>query len=180
MDEDGFRAPNVCRIVGISYRQLDYWARTGLVTPSVEPAHGSGTQRLYSFSDLVELRVIKQLLHAGVNLSKVRRALDVLRGQGEDLARITLLSDGRSIYACYSPEEVVDVLRRGQGVFGVAIGPVSEQVGGEVASLREASRRQARLSDREARRQSPWRADRATMVATRMHPAVKESPASSR
>lgn len=135
MGEEGFRAPQVCRIVGIIYRQLDYWARTGLVTPSIEAAHGSGTQRLYSFSDLVELRVIRQLLDAGVHLSKVRRALDALRAQGEDLSRLTLLSDGRSIYACYSAEEVVDVLRRGQGVFGLAVGPVSEQVRGMVASL---------------------------------------------
>ncbi len=66
LEIEGYRVPEVCRVVGISYRQLDYWARTGLVTPSVRDAGGSGTQRLYSFQDLVQLRVIKKLIDAGV------------------------------------------------------------------------------------------------------------------
>ena len=134
----GFRGPNVCKIVGISYRQLDYWARTGLATPSIQPAQGSGSQRLYSFEDLIELRLIKKLLDAGVSLRQVRGAIDYLRGLGSDLSGVTLVSDGVSIYACHSDHEVVDVLRRGQGVFGIAIGPVIDGLRGSVSALRPA------------------------------------------
>ena len=101
----GYRGPNVCKIVGISYRQLDYWARTGLATPSVQPAMGSGSQRLYSFEDLVELKLIKKLLDAGVSLQRVREAIDYLRTLGSDLSGVTLVSDGASIFAA---EEVLE------------------------------------------------------------------------
>jgi DNA-binding transcriptional MerR regulator len=107
----GYRGPNVCKIVGISYRQLDYWARTGLATPSVQPAMGSGSQRLYSFEDLIELKLIKKLLDTGVSLQRVREAIDYLRTLGSDLSGVTLVSDGASIFACHSDHEVVDVLR---------------------------------------------------------------------
>jgi len=113
----GYRGPNVCKIVGISYRQLDYWARTGLATPSVQPAMGSGSQRLYSFEDLIELKLIKKL---------------------PDLSGVTLVSDGASIFACHSDHEVVDVLRRGQGVFGIAIDPVIDGLRGSVSEIRPA------------------------------------------
>jgi DNA-binding transcriptional MerR regulator len=132
----GFRGPQVCKIVGISYRQLDYWARTKLAVPSIQPAQGSGTQRLYSFEDLVELKLIKNLLDAGVSLQRVREAIAYLRELGHDLAGVTLVSDGKSIYACTSPDQVVDLLRRGQGVFGIAIDPVLEELRGSVSQLR--------------------------------------------
>ena len=110
--EPGFRGPTVHKLVGITYRQLDYWARTGLVTPSVRAADGSGTQRLYSFTDVVELRIIKRLLDAGVSLRQIRDAIGYLREEsgGKPLSDITLMSDGNRIYACHSNEEVVDVL----------------------------------------------------------------------
>jgi DNA-binding transcriptional MerR regulator len=73
-----FRGPAVCRIVGISYRQLDYWARTNLVQPSISEAHGSGTQRRYSYRDLLELKIIKQLLDSGQSLQSARRAIECL------------------------------------------------------------------------------------------------------
>src|SRR5213595_3187526 len=112
---EGYRVPEVCRVVGISYRQLDYWARTGLVTPSVRDASGSGTQRLYSFRDMVVLKVVKRLLDAGVSLQNIRKAIDTLRSRGvDDLAEITLISDGTTVYECWSPEEVVDLLQGGQ------------------------------------------------------------------
>jgi DNA-binding transcriptional MerR regulator len=136
----GYRGPNVCKIVGISYRQLDYWARTGLATPSVQPAMGSGSQRLYSFEDLVELKLIKKLLDAGVSLQRVREAIDYLRTLGSDLSGVTLVSDGASIFACHSDHEVVDVLRRGQGVFGIAIDPVIDGLRGSVSELRPPDR----------------------------------------
>src|SRR3712207_4088954 len=75
----GYRGPAVCKIVGISYRQLDYWTTTGLVTPTVRDAEGSGTQRLYAFEDIVQLKVIKKLLDAGVSLQRIRAALEIGR-----------------------------------------------------------------------------------------------------
>ncbi len=136
--ELGYRAPQVCRLVGITYRQLDYWARTGLLRPSLAEARGSGTQRRYSFEDVVQLKVIKRLLDAGMSLKKIRSAIQILREQLESdrpLADVTLLSDGQTIYAAHSPDEVVDVFRRGQGVFGIAVGPVQEELEGDILEL---------------------------------------------
>ena len=134
--EEGFRGPQVCKIVGISYRQLDYWARTKLVPPSIRPAQGSGSQRLYSFNDLVDLKLIKKLLETGVSLQRVREAIDYLHSLGQDLSGVTIASDGTSVYALKSPEEVYDLLRGGQGVFGIAIDPVLEELQGSVSALR--------------------------------------------
>lgn len=137
-EPDGYRAPQVCKLVGITYRQLDYWARTGLIIPSLAKAHGSGSQRLYSFSDVVQLKVIKNLLDAGMSLNKIRSAVEILRQEldsDQPLADVTLLSDGQTIYAAHSDQEVVDVLRRGQGVFSIAIGPVQDQVEGAIHQL---------------------------------------------
>jgi len=134
----GYRAPQVCNLVGITYRQLDYWARTNLIQPTLQQAHGSGSQRLYSFEDVVQLKVIKRLLDAGMSLKKIRSAVEILREQLDSdrpLADVTLLSDGQTIYAAHSEEEVVDVFRRGQGVFGIAIGPVQEEVEGAIHEL---------------------------------------------
>jgi DNA-binding transcriptional MerR regulator len=128
----GFRGPTVCKIVGITYRQLDYWARTELVTPSVQAARGSGTQRLYSFDDLVELRVIKRLLDTGVSLQRVREAVEELRRRGRTPGDVTLVSDGSSVYALDEQQQVIDLLSRGQGVFAIALGPVIEELEGEV------------------------------------------------
>jgi len=138
VDEKGYRAPQVCKVVGITYRQLDYWARTGLLQPSLAEARGSGTQRLYSFGDVVQLRVVKRLLDAGMSLKKIRSAMDILRDQlnsDQPLTDVTLLSDGITIYAAHSADEVVDVFRRGQGVFGIAVGPVRAQLEGEIHDL---------------------------------------------
>lgn len=134
----GWRAPQVCNLVGITYRQLDYWARTGLLEPSLRPATGSGSQRLYSFTDVVQLKVIKQLLDAGMSLKKIRSAVEILRDQlasDQPLTDVTLLSDGHTIYAATSPDQVMDVLRRGQGVFGIAVGPVQDEVAGAIHEL---------------------------------------------
>src|SRR5579875_1247361 len=91
----GYRGPQVCSIVGITYRQLDYWARTGLMHPSISQAKGSGSQRIYSYSDLLQLKVIKRLLDAGVSLQAARRAIECLRSSGEDLAAANLVIDDR-------------------------------------------------------------------------------------
>ena len=102
-EEAGYRGPTACKAAGITYRQLDYWARTGLVEPSVRPAGGSGTQRLYGFRDILVLKVVKRLLDTGVSLQQIRGAITVLRARGvDDLAQITLMSDGASVYECTS------------------------------------------------------------------------------
>ncbi len=139
-DEDdqhlvGFRGPTVCKIVGITYRQLDYWARTGLVVPSVRDAQGSGTQRLYSFDDLVELRVMKRLLDTGVSLQRVRQAVEELRRRGRTPGDVTLLSDGTTVYALDDNAQVIDLLARGQGVFAIALGPIVSELRGEVTQF---------------------------------------------
>ncbi|MGC5051743.1 MerR family transcriptional regulator [Micromonospora sp. DT48] len=132
----GYRGVTACHAVGISYRQLDYWARTSLVVPSVRDASGSGTQRLYSFRDLVVLKVVKRLLDAGVSLQNIRKAIEALRSRGvDDLAGITLISDGTTVYECRSPEEVVDLLQGGQGVFGIAIGGAFKEIQGSLSHL---------------------------------------------
>ncbi|HWH01764.1 MAG TPA: MerR family transcriptional regulator [Pilimelia sp.] len=132
----GYRGVTACHAVGISYRQLDYWARTALVVPSIRDASGSGTQRLYSFRDLVVLKVVKRLLDAGVSLQNIRKAIETLRSRGVgDLAGITLISDGTTVYECRSPEEVVDLLQGGQGVFGIAIGGAFKEIEGSLSHL---------------------------------------------
>jgi DNA-binding transcriptional MerR regulator len=137
MPEDiGFRGPVACSAAGITYRQLDYWARTGLVEPSVRSARGSGSQRLYGFRDILVLKVVKRLLDTGISLQQIRSAVEFLGQRGSaDLAKVTLMSDGVSVYACTSPDEVVDLLQGGQGVFGIALGRVWQEVEGSLAEL---------------------------------------------
>lgn len=139
-----YRVPEVCKIVGISYRQLDYWARTGLVRPSVKDARGSGTQRLYSFQDLVTLRIIKKLLDTGISLQRVRRAVDHLRVSRRPAHGVTLFSDGTRIYEAESPEAVVDLLAQGQGVFAIAVDKVWTDLEGILSKGRGATRKAAR------------------------------------
>ncbi|GHD20421.1 transcriptional regulator [Nocardiopsis kunsanensis] len=119
----GYRGPAACTAAGVTYRQLDYWARTGLVEPSVR--NGAQNAPLYSLPDILLLKVAKRLLDTGISLQQIRTAVDHLRGRAaQDLARITLMSDGVSVYECTSPEEVVDLMQRGQGMFGLALAHV--------------------------------------------------------
>ncbi|MGN6251606.1 MAG: MerR family transcriptional regulator [Marmoricola sp.] len=135
-DDLGYRGPTACNAAGITYRQLDYWARTGLVEPTVRGATGSGTQRLYSFKDILLLKVIKRLLDAGISLQQIRTAVAHLRARGtDDLTRVTLMSDGATVYECTSNDEVIDLLQGGQGVFGIAIGGVWREIEGSLAEL---------------------------------------------
>ncbi|MEU6173811.1 MerR family transcriptional regulator [Streptantibioticus parmotrematis] len=132
----GYRGPTACAAAGITYRQLDYWARTGLVEPSVRPAYGSGTQRLYSFRDVVVLKIVKRLLDTGVALQNIRTAVRHLStSEAEDVARMTLMCDGATVYECTSPDEVVRLLQGGQGVFGIAVGVVWRDVEADLAQL---------------------------------------------
>ena len=132
----GYRGPTACSAAGITYRQLDYWARTGLVEPSVREASGSGTQRLYSFRDILVLKIVKKLLDAGISLQNIRTAISTLRDRGVgDLAQITLMSDGTTVYECTSTDEVVDLLQGGQAVFAIAVGRHVRDVEGTLAAL---------------------------------------------
>ena len=132
----GYRGPTACNAAGITYRQLDYWARTGLVDPTVRGSKGSGTQRLYSFRDILLLKVIKRLLDAGISLQQIRIAVHHLRERGtDDLTHVTLMSDGASVYECTSDDQVIDLLQGGQGVFGIAIGGVWREIEGSLAKL---------------------------------------------
>ena len=134
--EIGYRGATACSAAGITYRQLDYWARTFLVEPSIRTASGSGTQRLYGFRDILVLKIVKRLLDAGVSLQNIRTAVDHLRNRGvTDLERITLMSDGASIYECTSSDEIIDLLAGGQGVFGIAVGKVWHEVEGSLLLL---------------------------------------------
>lgn len=116
----GFSGPTVCRLTGVTYRQLDYWARTNLVTPSVTPAKGSGSKRAYSYGDVLEVKVIKSLLNSGLSLARTRQAVECLRSAlGADLAASSLvMSDAGSVLA-KSDGDLVDLLRGGQGVFNI-------------------------------------------------------------
>jgi DNA-binding transcriptional MerR regulator len=132
----GYRGVEASRVAGITYRQLDYWARTGLVEPTVRGASGSGSQRLYGYQDILVLRIVKSLLDAGVSLQQIRAAVDQLRELGiSDLAQITLMSDGASVYLCTSDDEVIDLVHRGQGVFGIAVGRVLREVESSLVGL---------------------------------------------
>ncbi len=137
LDENiGYRGPVACKAAGITYRQLDYWARTKLVEPTVRGAKGSGTQRLYSFRDVLVLKIVKRLLDTGVSLQQIRSSVEHLRTRGvEDLAQITLMSDGASVYECTSPDEVIDLVQAGQGVFGIAVGRVWRELENNLSTM---------------------------------------------
>lgn len=128
-ENTGYRGAEAAKAAGITYRQLDYWARTELVEPTVRGAAGSGSQRLYGFRDILVLKLVKRLLDTGISLQQIRAAVEQLRSAGiYDLAQTTLMSDGASIYLCTTNDEVIDLVSRGQGVFGIAIGKVLREV----------------------------------------------------
>lgn len=132
----GFRGTVAHKVAGISYRQLDYWARTGLVVPEIREAEGSGTQRLYSFRDVLLLRVVKRFLDVGISLQQIRVAIDHLRARGvEDLTEITLLSDGFSVYECTSANELYDLSKGGQGMFLISVSSVWKEIEGTLTQL---------------------------------------------
>jgi len=136
-EEQGFRGPQVCSIVGITYRQLDYWARTDLVRPSVADAKGSGSQRRYGYRDLLELKVIKSLLDAGIRLELVREVFTYLRDQlGEDPASANLVISGESTVLTRDGEEMIDLVRKGQGVLNILpLSGVVEEVDASIIAL---------------------------------------------
>ena len=132
----GYSGPVVCSVVGISYRQLDYWARTDLLRPSLVDAAGSGTQRRYSYRDLVALKVIKSLLDGGVSLQTARKAIDYLRDHlGEELGAASLVIEGGSTVLARTGDDIIDLVRRGQGVLNIV--PLGGLVDSLEASIHE-------------------------------------------
>jgi DNA-binding transcriptional MerR regulator len=149
----GYRGTTAASAAGITYRQLDYWDRTGLVQPQVQGAAGSGSQRLYSFRDILVLKLVKRLLDTGISLQQIRVAVDHLRAQGiSDLARITMMSDGARVYMFTTEHEVVDLVGRGQGVFGIAVGQVLREVEASLINISTSSIDE--VDELSARRQS--------------------------
>ena len=133
---DGYSGTKAAAVVGITYRQLDYWARTDLVRPSLADASGSGTRRMYSYRDLLELRVIKSLLDAGIKLESVRKAFEYLREQvTDDIASAHLVISGTDVLLC-DGDALIDLMRRGQGVLNVlAIGGVKDDLDAQLVEL---------------------------------------------
>ena len=151
MAEEGFSSKRVSEIVGISYRQLDYWARTDLFRPSLSDANGSGSRRRYSYRDVVALKVIKKLLDAGIRLEAIRGVFSYLREKlGEDAASANLVIDGSTVLVVTSEDEFVDAVRQGQGVLNVlSLAGVTQEVDERVRDLRPAGEAQlaGRASD---------------------------------
>lgn len=171
-EEMGYRGPIACSAAGITYRQLDYWARTKLVQPTLRNASGSGSARLYSFRDILVLKVVKRLLDTGVSLQQIRSAIEHLRERGvQDLAQITLMSDGASVYECTSADEVIDLVQGGQGVFGIAVGRVWREVEGSLAELpRERSAEEEAAGSVTAAQQAMEQQDELAQLRARRRP----------
>ena len=125
----GYRGTVASKVAGITYRQLDYWARKQIVEPSITPSHGSGSRRLYSFKDVVILAVSKKLLDAGVNLQNVTAAIGFLTQHTTDqLANVTIMCDGQNVHECTTSEQMLDLLRSGKAVFGVSVGSLWHEI----------------------------------------------------
>lgn len=133
---EGFSGTKAAQIVGISYRQLDYWARTDLVRPSGADATGSGSRRLYTYRDLLELKIIKKLLDAGIKLESVRDVFAYLRDHVDsDITSAHIVINGNSVLLC-DGEDLIDVLRGGQGVLNVLpLSGVRDEVDSNIISL---------------------------------------------
>ena len=148
---EGFSGKRAAEIAGITYRQLDYWARTELVRPSMARASGSGSRRLYSHRDLLELRAVKSLLDAGIRLELVREVFAYLtKHLDEDVTRVNLVISGTSVMVRTGEEEIVDLLRHGQGVLNILpLSGVKEQVDARIVELYPEGRKAA--GDQEGR-----------------------------
>ena len=134
----GYSAKLTADVVGITYRQLDYWARTDLVVPSLARATGSGSRRQYSYANLLELKVIKRLLDSGIKLEKVRSIFEYMRSElREDISRANLVIDGSNVVCARSEAEFIDVLQQGQGVLNVLpLSNVKQEVDAAIIELR--------------------------------------------
>ena len=135
--EQSYSGKKVTEIVGISYRQLDYWTRTELVVPSIEKGEGSGRRRRYSYKDLLKLRVIKNLIDGGIKVEKIRKIFDYLKdGLAEDVTKVNLVISGNKTVLVQSGDELVDILKKGQGVLNILpLATVKEEVDSAIIEL---------------------------------------------
>ncbi|MCU0310377.1 MAG: MerR family transcriptional regulator [Acidimicrobiales bacterium] len=138
---EGYSGAKAAEIAGISYRQLDYWARTDLVRPSLVDAAGSGTRRRYSYTDLLELKVVKSLLDAGIKLESVRDVFAYLRDHlGGDVTTANLVIQGNASVVIQDDGELIDLVKKGQGVLNILpLGNVRDEVDARILELRPAA-----------------------------------------
>ena len=136
--KQGYTGPQVCKIVDISYRQLDHWTTTKLIKASLRSIKGSGHHREYSFEDLLKVKIVKNLRDAGMSLQKIRKALisleEIMKTE-TNYSDITVVSDGTSIYASKNEDDFIDILKKGQAVFGISLGPVTKEIEKVVINL---------------------------------------------
>ena len=136
--QQGYTGPEVCKITGISYRQLDHWTTTKLIDASVRNIKGSGFHRIYSFNDIILVKLVKKLRSAGVSLQKIRIALknvNKILGKNSNISDVSIFSDGASIYVLSDNDQMIDLLKKGQAVFGISLGPVHTETEAEILSL---------------------------------------------
>ena len=139
--DEGYSGQKTAEIVGITYRQLDYWARTNLVRPSLADAKGSGSRRRYSYRDLLELKAIKRLLDAGIKLEVVRDVFGYLRDNlGADIAQANLVIQGTKSVLIQTDGELIDLVKQGQGVLNILpLGAVKQELDARIHELRPGS-----------------------------------------
>ena len=136
--QQGYTGPEVCKITGITYRQLDHWTTSSLIKASIRNLKGSGFHRVYSFQDIIQIKLVNKLREAGVSLQKIRIALkniESILGENINISDVSVFSDGKSIYVISDNDQMIDLLKKGQAVFGISLGPVHTEAEAEIFSL---------------------------------------------
>jgi DNA-binding transcriptional MerR regulator len=136
--QQGYTGPEVCKITGITYRQLDHWTTSSLIKASIRNIKGSGFHRIYSFQDIIQIKLVNKLRKAGVSLQKIRIALkniENILGDNINISDVSVFSDGKSIYVISDNDQMLDLLKKGQAVFGISLGPVHTEAEAEIFSL---------------------------------------------
>ena len=136
--QQGYTGPEVCKITGITYRQLDHWTTSNLIKASIRNLKGSGFHRVYSFQDIIQIKLVNKLREAGVSLQKIRIALKNIKsilGDNINISDVSVFSDGKSIYVISDNDQMIDLLKKGQAVFGISLGPVHTEAEAEIFSL---------------------------------------------
>jgi DNA-binding transcriptional MerR regulator len=136
--QQGYTGPEVCKITGITYRQLDHWTTSNLIKASIRSLKGSGFHRIYSFQDIIQIKLVNKLREAGVSLQKIRLALtnmESVLGEDINISDVSIFSDGKSIYVISDNDQMIDLLKKGQAVFGISLGPVRTEAEAEIFSL---------------------------------------------
>ena len=136
--QQGYTGPEVCKITGITYRQLDHWTTSSLINASIRNLKGSGFHRIYSFQDIIQIKMVNKLREAGVSLQKIRIALkNIQKVLGDDISisDVSVFSDGKSIYVISDNDQMIDLLKKGQAVFGISLGPVHSEAEAKIFSL---------------------------------------------